>query len=84
MFRYLKRKHVSGEEVSDEELQIPQPNTSKGKVSDVKKIAFTVTVIWPLALNGLEKKTVHFAHCLWEKARQHSYGPSKVKVTLHY
>ncbi len=37
MFRYLKRKHVSGEEVSDEESQIPQPSTSKGKLSDVKK-----------------------------------------------
>ncbi len=37
MFKYLKRKHISGEEVSDEESQIPQPNTSKGKVSDVKK-----------------------------------------------
>ncbi len=37
MFKYLKRKHVSGEEVSDEESQIPQPSASKGKVSDVKK-----------------------------------------------
>ncbi len=37
MFKYLKSKHVSGEEVSDEESQIPQPSTSKGKVSDVKK-----------------------------------------------
>ncbi len=37
MFKYLKRKHVNGEEVSDKESQIPQPSTSKGKVSDVKK-----------------------------------------------
>ena len=37
MFRYLKRKHDSGEEDSNEESQIPQPSTSKGKVSDVKK-----------------------------------------------
>ncbi len=37
MFKYLKRKHVSGCEVSDEESQIPQPSISKGKVSDVKK-----------------------------------------------
>ncbi len=37
MFKYLKRKHVSGEEVSDEESQIPQSSTSKGKTSDVKK-----------------------------------------------
>ncbi len=58
MFKYLKRKHVSGE-VSDEESQIPQPSTSKGKVSDVKKFTFTVTVIWPLALHELEK-TVYF------------------------
>ncbi len=40
MFKYLKRKRVSGEEVSDEESQIPQPSTSKGKVSDVKKNRF--------------------------------------------
>ncbi len=38
MLKYLKREHVIGEEVSDEESQIPQPSTSKGKVSDVKKI----------------------------------------------
>ncbi len=37
MFKYLKRKHVSGDEVSDEESQTPQPSTSKGKVSEVKK-----------------------------------------------
>ncbi len=37
MFKHLKRKHVSGEEVSDEESQIPQPSMSKGKVGDVKK-----------------------------------------------
>ncbi len=37
MFKYLKRKHVGGEEVSDEESQIPQPSTSKVKVIDVKK-----------------------------------------------
>ena len=37
MLKYLKRKHGSGEEVSDDESQIPQPSTSKGKVSDVKK-----------------------------------------------
>ena len=60
MLKYLKRKHGSGEEDSDDESQIPQPSTSKGKVSDVKKIAFTMTVIWPLALHGLEKKSVHF------------------------
>ncbi len=54
MFRYFKRKHVNGEEVSDEESQIPQPRTSKGKGSDVKKkIAFTVTVIWPSVLHGM-------------------------------
>ncbi len=37
MFKYLKRKHVSGEENCDVESQVPQPCTSKGKVSDVKK-----------------------------------------------
>ena len=37
MLKYLKRKHGSGEEDSDDESQIPQPSTSKGKVSDVKK-----------------------------------------------
>ncbi len=37
MFKYLQRKHFSGEEVSDEESQIPQPSMSEGKVSDVKK-----------------------------------------------
>ncbi len=63
MFKYLKKKHVSGEEVSDEELQIPQPSTSTGKLSDAKKIDFTVTVIWPLAL--LDKKTVHFLCALF-------------------
>ncbi len=71
MLKYLKRKHASGEEDTDDESQIPQPSTSKGKVSDVnKKIAFTVTVIWPLALHELEKKLfTSFAYCLWEKAR---------------
>ncbi len=29
--------HISGKEVSDEESQILQTSTSKGKVSDVKK-----------------------------------------------
>ncbi len=33
----MKRKHVIVEEVSEEESQIPQPSTSKGKVNDVKK-----------------------------------------------
>ncbi len=65
MFKYLKRKHVSGEEASDEESQIPQSSTSKGKVSDVKKAAFTVTVIWSLALHGPEKKTVHILCALF-------------------
>ncbi len=66
MLKYLKREHVIGEEVSDEESRIPQPSTSKGKVSDVKKkFAFTVTVVWPLALHGLEKKTVHFLCALF-------------------
>ncbi len=37
MSKFFKRKHVSGEEVNDEESQIPQPSMSKGKVSDVKK-----------------------------------------------
>ncbi len=37
MFKYLKRKHVSGKDVSDEELQLTQPNTSKGKMIDIKK-----------------------------------------------
>ncbi len=37
MFKYLKRNHVSGEEVNDEESQISQPSMSKGKVGDVKK-----------------------------------------------
>ncbi len=37
MFKYLKRKHVSGEEFSDEESHMLQPRMSKGKVSDVKK-----------------------------------------------
>ncbi len=37
MFKHLKRKHVSGEAISDEESQIPRPSTSKAKVSDVKK-----------------------------------------------
>ncbi len=36
MLKYLKRKHVSGED-SDDESQIPQPSTSEAKVSDVKK-----------------------------------------------
>ncbi len=36
MLKYLERKHVSGED-SDDESQIPQPSTSKGKVSDGKK-----------------------------------------------
>ncbi len=31
----------------------------------LKKIAFTLTVIWPLALPGLEKKTVHFLCALF-------------------
>ncbi len=35
MFKYLKRKHVNGEEDSDDASQIPQPSTSK--VSDAKK-----------------------------------------------
>ncbi len=62
----MKRKHVSGEEVIDEESQIPQPSMTKGKVSDVKKkIALTVRVIWPLALHGLEKKTVQFLCALF-------------------
>ncbi len=37
MFKYLKRKHANGEEVSDEESQIPQPSTNKRKVIDVKR-----------------------------------------------
>ncbi len=37
MFKYLKRKHVCGKEVSDEESQILQPSTNKGEMSDVKK-----------------------------------------------
>ncbi len=66
MLKYLKRKHVSGED-NDDESQIPQSSTSKGKASDVKKkIAFTITVIWPLDLHGQEKKTVHFLFVLFE------------------
>ena len=37
MLKYLKRKHGSGEEDSDDESQTSKPSTSKGKVSDVKK-----------------------------------------------
>ncbi len=42
MFKYLKRKHVLGEEVSDEESQIPQPSMSKGKVK-VTPLLITAT-----------------------------------------
>ncbi len=66
MFKCLKGKHVSGEEVSGEESQVPHPGTSKGKVSDVKKkkIAFTVADVWPLD-SYLEKKTVHLLCALF-------------------
>ncbi len=37
----MKRKHVSGEEVSDEESQIPHTSTSKGKVSDKKNCLYS-------------------------------------------
>ncbi len=46
----------------------------------VRKIAFTVTVIWPLALHGLEKKTVHFVCVLFvgKKLANTAMAPAKL------
>ncbi len=47
----------------------------------LKKIAFTVTVIWPLTLHGLAKKTIHFLCALFvgKKLANTAMAPAKLK-----
>ncbi len=81
MFKYLKRRHISGEEVSDEESQIPQPRTSKGKVSGVNKnhlygdsyldIGFTWT--------GEEDYLLPLCIVCWKKAANTAMAQAKLK-----
>ncbi len=70
MFKYLKRKHVSGAEVSDEESQIPQPSMSKGKVSDVKKknhLYRELSSHW-LYMDWRRRLSTSFVHRWWGKS----------------
>ncbi len=86
MFKYLKRNHVSGEEVNDEESQIPQPNTCKGKVSDVKKNRLYSDSYLAIRFTWTGEEDCPLPLCIVseKKARQHSYGPGQVKAALSY
>ncbi len=68
MFRYLKRKHMSGEEDDDNESQVPQPNTSKGKMSDVKKNRLYNELSGHfLYMDWRRKLSTSYVYCLWGK-----------------